>query len=67
LAPFAILVLAAHLSGKTGHLTAMGAAIFFCARLAHALVYTAGIIGVRTVVFFIGTLGEILILAGLFG
>jgi uncharacterized MAPEG superfamily protein len=66
LAPFAILVIAAHLAGKSGGLTAMGAAIFFWARVAHLAIYTAGIIGLRTLVFFVGTAGEIMILVALF-
>lgn len=65
LAPFAILVLAAQISGKSGSLTALGAAVFFWARVAHVLVYTAGIVGVRTLVFFVGTFGEVLILTAL--
>ena len=66
LAPFAIFVLAAHVSGKANGMTALGAEIFFCARVAHVAVYTAGIIGLRTAVFFIGTAGELLILIQLF-
>jgi len=66
LAPFAALVLVAHVSGKANGLTALGAEIFFLARVVHLAVYTAGITGVRTVVFFIGTAGEILILVQLF-
>ena len=67
LAPFAILVLVAHASGKANGWTALGAEIFFLARVAHFAVYTAGLIGVRTAVFFAGTVGELLILAQLFG
>jgi uncharacterized MAPEG superfamily protein len=66
LAPFAILVLAAQVSGKANGMTARGAEIFFLARVAHVAVYTAGITGVRTAVFFIGTAGELLILIQLF-
>lgn len=66
LAPFAILVLAAQLGGKTNTWTALGAQIFFWARVAHLATYTAGITVVRTVVFFIGTAGELLILIQLF-
>ena len=62
LAPFAILVLVAHLSGQANDLTALGARIFFWARVAHFLVYTAGITGLRTVIFFVGVAAEILIL-----
>ncbi len=43
LAPFAILVMVAHASGLANEQTALGATIFFWARAAHFLVYTAGI------------------------
>lgn len=66
LAPFAILVLVAQVSGKANGMTALGAEIFFWARVAHLAVYTAGIIGLRTAVFFVGTAGEVLILIQLF-
>ena len=66
LAPFAILVLVAQVSGKANGMTALGAEIFFLARVAHVAVYTAGITGLRTAVFFVGTAGELLILFQLF-
>jgi uncharacterized MAPEG superfamily protein len=66
LAPFAILVLVAHVTGKADGMTALGAVIFFAGRVAHAAVYIAGIIGVRTAVFFVGVFGELLILLRLF-
>jgi hypothetical protein len=59
-------VLTAHAAGKSSELTAMGAAIFFWARVAHVAVYTAGIIGLRTLVFFVGAVGEVMILIALF-
>jgi uncharacterized MAPEG superfamily protein len=62
LAPFAILVLVAHLSGQANDLTALGARIFFWARLAHAVVYIAGITGLRTLIFLVSVAAEILIL-----
>ena len=62
LLPFAVLVLVAHVSGKANAMTALGATIFFCARLAYAVVYTAGIKVVRTVIFFVGVAGMLLIL-----
>jgi uncharacterized MAPEG superfamily protein len=65
-APFAILVLVAHVTGKADGMTALGAAVFFCARVAHAAVYVAGLIGVRTAVFFVGVFGELLILLRVF-
>jgi uncharacterized MAPEG superfamily protein len=66
LAPFAILVLVAQVGGKANGMTALGAQIFFWARVAYVAIYTAGITGVRTAVFFIGTAGELLILIQLF-
>ena len=66
LAPFAILVLVAHMAGKANATTALGATLFFWARVAHAAAYIAGIIYLRTAVFFIATVGELLILSQLF-
>src|SRR5262249_56178940 len=43
LAPFTILVLVAHVTGKANATTAFGATMFFWGRVAHALVYLAGI------------------------
>jgi uncharacterized MAPEG superfamily protein len=62
LAPFAILVLVAHVTGRANATTALGATIFFWARVAYAAVYIAGIIGLRTAVFFVAAFGELLIL-----
>lgn len=62
LAPFACLVLVAHVAGKADATTAMGAQIFFVARVAHAGVYIAGIPVLRTLVFAAGLVGEIMIL-----
>jgi uncharacterized MAPEG superfamily protein len=67
LAPFAILVLVAHVSGKASTMTALGATIFFLARVAHLVVYIAGLVPVRTAVFFVAVFGELLILVQLLG
>lgn len=64
--PFAILVLVAHVSGHANATTALGATIFFWGRVAHAATYIAGLIYVRTAVFFVATIGELMILAQLF-
>jgi len=66
LLPFAVVVFVAHVSGKANAMTALGATIFFWSRVAHAVVYTLGIKILRTVVFFIGVAGLLLILAQLF-
>ena len=67
LAPFAVLVLVAHVTGKANGTTALGAELFFLGRVAHLLVYAAGIPVVRTLVFGVAVAGELLILSQLFG
>ena len=52
-APFAALVLIAHVAGKADG-TAFWAASFFWLRLAHAIVYWLGLPLVRTLVFTLG-------------
>ena len=53
-APFAALVIAAHLAGKADAMTAFWATWFFWVRLAHAAVYLLGIPYVRTLLFTLG-------------
>lgn len=53
-APFAALVIIAHLAGKANAMTAFWVAAFFWLRLAHAVVYLLGIAYVRTLVFTLG-------------
>ena len=67
LAPFAALVLAAHVSGAANATTALGATIFFWSRVAHFFVYAIGIPYVRTLAFGMSIWGEIMILKQLFG
>src|SRR5262245_42702094 len=62
LAPFAILVLVAAVAGKANATTALGATLFFWGRVGHAAAYTAGIVYLRTAVFFVAAAGELLIL-----
>ena len=66
LALFAPLVLIAHVSGNAGDQTALGATIFFWSRVAHAIVYLAGIAYVRTLAWASGVIGMALIAAALF-
>lgn len=66
LLPFAALVLVAHVAGKANATTALGASLFFWSRLVYAVIYTAGITTVRTVVFFVAQAGLVLILLQLF-
>ena len=62
LAPFAILVLVAHVAGRANATTALGATLFFWGRVLHALTYIAGIPYLRTAVFGLSIVGEIMIL-----
>jgi len=53
-APFAALVIIAHIAGKADSTTAFWAASFFWLRLAHAIVYWTAIPYLRTVLFTLG-------------
>lgn len=63
---FAALVLTAHVAGVDGDQVARGAAIFFWARLAYLAVYLLGIAYLRTVIWVISLVGEVLIVAAMF-
>ena len=66
LAPFAVLVLVAHVSGKANSTTALGATIFFWSRVAHFIIYTVGIPYARTAAFAVSVTGALMILKELF-
>ncbi|MBL4721868.1 MAG: MAPEG family protein [Alphaproteobacteria bacterium] len=51
LAPFAALVLIAHVTGAANETTALCATVFFWARVAHAVTFTLGVPWVRTLTF----------------
>jgi uncharacterized MAPEG superfamily protein len=53
-APFAVLVILIHLTGKANATTALLAVAFFWLRVAHAVVYWAAIPYVRTLIFTLG-------------
>ena len=59
---FAALVLIAHIAGLSNWQTALGATIFFWARVAHAVIYISGHWQLRALAFFVGAGGEALIL-----
>ncbi|HEV2560618.1 MAG TPA: MAPEG family protein [Rhizomicrobium sp.] len=59
---FAALVIVANMAGFANEWTALGATIFFWARLVHAIVYTTGTWQLRAPAFFAGLGAEILIL-----
>jgi uncharacterized MAPEG superfamily protein len=58
---FAALVLTAHVAGRANAMTALGAQLFFWARLAYAAIYLAGIPWLRTGAWTVSVIGLILI------
>src|SRR5712664_172640 len=58
---FSALVLIAAVAGKANATTAMGAMIFFWARLAYALIYLIGIPWLRTLAWFVSVIGMAMI------
>ncbi|OFX05881.1 MAG: hypothetical protein A3D94_06895 [Alphaproteobacteria bacterium RIFCSPHIGHO2_12_FULL_66_14] len=58
---FAALVLIAAAAGKANAMTAMGAMIFFWARVAYAVIYLAGIAWLRTAAWFVAVIGMAII------
>ena len=58
---FAGLVLVAHVAGKANAMTALGAQIFFWARVAYTVVYTVGVPWFRTGVWAVSIVGLLLI------
>ena len=63
---FSVLVIVAHIIGASNDITAMGATLFFLARIVYLVVYIAGIPWVRTIAFMAGWVGEVMILMQLF-
>ena len=58
---FIALVLVAQIAGRTNAMTLLGAQLFFWGRLAHWLIYLAGIPWLRTLAWFVSVVGMILI------
>jgi len=58
---FAALVLVAQATGANNDMTALGAQLFFWARLVYAVVYLVGIPWLRTLVWAVSVVGLILI------
>ena len=59
---FAALVLVAHVAGEANGATALAAAVFFWARVVHAVVFFIGIPYVRTLAFAVGFFAQLAIL-----
>lgn len=63
---FAVFVLVAQITGKLNATTALGAELFFWARLAYAVVYVIGIPWLRTLIWGVSVAGLLVILSQLF-
>lgn len=63
---FAIVVLVAQAAGKANSTTALGAMLFFWARLAYAVLYVAGVPWLRTAAWAVSMAGILLIFSQLF-
>ena len=63
--PFAALVLVGHATGAFNEMTALGAQIFFCSRLAYLVIYIGDIPWARTALYVISVIGMVLIFAQL--
>lgn len=59
---FAALVLIAHVAGEANDTTALASAAFFWFRIGHVIVHIAGIPYIRTLIFLLGLLAEMVIL-----
>jgi uncharacterized MAPEG superfamily protein len=58
---FTAIILIAHIMGISNDITALGATLFFYARVLYLIIYTLGIPWIRTLVFMIGVIGEMMI------
>jgi uncharacterized MAPEG superfamily protein len=58
---FAILVFAARIANVSNAMTLLGAQLFFWGRVAHALIYIAGIPWLRTAAWLVSVVGLLLI------
>ncbi len=64
---FATLVLILDSQGHSTESTAIACAVYFWARLAHAIVYTMGVIVLRTLAFSVGFLAQVALVLAVFG
>lgn len=63
---FAAAVIMAHIAGKDGSLTAIGAHLYFFARLIYLPLYAFGVPYIRSLVWLIAAAGLVMVLAALF-
>lgn len=62
---FAIVVLVVHATGSANETSATGAILFLGARVAHAVVYLAGIPVIRTLIWAVGVAGMFMVATAL--
>ncbi|HJM50197.1 MAG TPA: MAPEG family protein [Alphaproteobacteria bacterium] len=67
LAPFAALVLLAHVGNASNEMTALGARLFFWGQLVRTVVHIAGVPWIRTGAFMVSWLGMVLIFLQVIG
>jgi len=63
---FAIVVLVVHAAGASNRTSALGAQVFFGARVVHALAYLGGVKVVRTLCWVAGLAGTVMVALALF-
>ena len=63
---FAAAVIMAHIAGKDGTLTALGAHLYFFGRLVYLPLYAFGVPSIRSLVWLIAAGGLLLVIAALF-
>ncbi len=63
---FAVAVLVAWTNARFGALTMIGAELYFVGRVIYLPLYAAGVPGIRTLVWLIGTIGLIMVVVALF-
>jgi uncharacterized MAPEG superfamily protein len=63
---FAAAVIMAHIAGKDGQLTFVGAHLYFFGRLIYLPLYAFGVPYIRTLVWLIATAGLVMVIAALF-
>ena len=64
---FASLVLILDAMGRSTQSTAIACAVYFLARLAHAVIYMLGIPVLRTLAFAVGFLAQLVLVLAIFG
>jgi uncharacterized MAPEG superfamily protein len=67
IAVFAPLVLILNAMDYSSKWTVMASAVYFWARLVHAVVYALGIVGVRSVAFIVGFIAQVVLFLAVFG